>query len=267
MKWIDRFAIRHPRFGIPNLMLYIVALNALAYVLLMFPQGGTIYLSMMFDRELILHGEIWRIFTYLFLPTDSSFILMLISLYFYWMIGSTLEREWGTTKFSLYYLIGWFLTTVVSFIFDLSSNGTYLNLSLFFAFASLYPDFEVLLFFFLPIKVKWLAVADAALFIFAAISSPWPFFMIPITAIGNYFLFFYDSYVEFFKRRKYGASRSSAFRKQVREGEVKKRNYTHKCCICGITDLDDPNMEFRYCSLCTGYKCYCQNHLFNHTHN
>ncbi len=267
MKWIDRFAQKHRNFGIPNLMLYVVALTGLVFVFSLFPNGSTLVSGMMFDRTAILQGQLWRLITFLFIPETLSPIFIIFSLYFYYLIGNTLEREWGTAKFTLYYLLGALLTMAVSFIFDLSSSATYLNFSLFFAFASFYPDFEVLVFFILPVKIKWLAVLDAVYFLIAIFTSPWPYFLIPLVAVGNYLLFFWQDYVDFFRRQKGYRKRAASFRRGVQSGRPEKKAYTHKCSVCGITDRDDPDMEFRYCSLCTGYKCYCANHLFTHEHH
>ena len=268
MKWVDRFAQRHRRFGIPNLMVYIVILNLVVYVLSIVPNGERVILGLYFNRDLIFQGQIWRLFTFLFIPESSGVLFLILTLYFYYLIGSSLEREWGSAKFTLYYLLGLLFTIAVGLIFDLTlTSAMYLNLSLFFAFASLYPDFQVLLFFFLPIKIKWLALIDAFFFLIGVVLNPWPYFLVPLVAVANYFLFFFQDYVSFFRQRHRTQQRASSFRRNVREGTRQKRDYIHKCSVCGITDKDDPNMEFRYCSLCTGYKCYCANHLFRHEHH
>lgn len=268
LNWIDRFCQKHRRFGIPNLMMVVVVVSALVFLLSLFPAGLQIVSGLTFDRTMILKGQIWRLITFAFIPETFNPIFIIFSLYFYYLIGSSLEREWGTAKFTLYYLMGIVLTALVSFIFDLGSTATYLNFSLFFAFATFYPDFQVLVFFILPVKIKWLAVLDALYFVVAILTSGWPYFLIPIVAVGNYFLFFWRDYVSFFKRRRSFSKSSSAWRRNMREikSQKEQRPYTHKCAVCGITDLDDPDMEFRYCSLCTGYKCYCSNHLFSHEH-
>jgi len=267
LNWIDRFAAKHRRFGIPNLMMYVVALTAIVFVLSLFPNGYVILSGMTFDRAAILQGQIWRLVTFLFIPETTNLFFIVFSLYFYYLIGNTLEREWGTAKFSLYYLMGAALTLIVSFVFDLNSSATYLNFSLFFAFASLYPDFEVLVFFILPVKIKWLAVLDALYFVFSIFTSPWPHLLIPVVAVGNYLLFFWQDYIDYFRRQKGYRKRASSFRQGVQAGRAEKKAYLHKCCVCGVTDKDDPNLDFRYCSLCTGYKCYCSNHLFTHEHH
>ncbi|MEG1989250.1 MAG: rhomboid family intramembrane serine protease, partial [Oscillibacter sp.] len=167
---VDRFAYSHPRFGIPNLMKVIVIGNVVAFFLIRFAGLGALdFLS--FNWAKVLSGEIWRLVTFVFVPESNQLFMLAISLYFYYFIGNILEREWGTPKFNLYYFFGMALTVLTAVIAALASgsnvtlSGTYyVNMSMFFAFAMLFPDTQVLLFFFIPVKMKWLAWADAALF-------------------------------------------------------------------------------------------------------
>ena len=173
---VQRFCASHPRFGIPNLMRVIVAGNVAVYILMLLTQANDANaLSFLtYNLNALLHGEVWRIVTFVFVPGYSSPLSLLISLYFYYWIGTTLERQWGTAKFNLYYLSGMLLTvlgvvlaSLITGNYYLTAAGTgYVNLSMFFAFAFLFPDTTVLLFFILPIKMKWLAYLDAALFAF-----------------------------------------------------------------------------------------------------
>ena len=154
------------------------------------------------------------------------------------------------------------------------ANMYYVNLSMFFAFATLYGDMQVLLFFILPIKVKWLAWIDAAMFAWAVLSSlltgNFVDALLPIVAILNYFIFFWQDFRYLFARVKRQSSPTVInFKKAQKQAQKQARGakgYTHKCAVCGITDADDPNMEFRYCSKCDGYYCYCANHINNHVH-
>ena len=171
---VERFCARHPRFGIPNLMRYIVIGNVVVYFLSMLSRNtdAAALDFLAFNLNSLLHGEIWRIVTYIFVPEYSSPFALLIALYFYYWIGSTLEREWGTPKFTLYYLggaaltvVGVILTSLISGNYYLTLAGTgYVNLSMFLAFAVLFPDMTVLLFFIIPIKIKWLAIIDGVFF-------------------------------------------------------------------------------------------------------
>ena len=168
---VDRFCARHPQFGISNLMLTVVIGNVVVYLLQMFAGAEAIsFLS--FNLSGLLRGEIWRIITYVFVPGAASPFSLIISLYFYYWIGSTLERQWGTAKFNLYYfggvvltVIGTVLASLISGYHGLTVAGSgYVNLSMFLAFAVLFPNAQVLLFFIIPVKMKWLAWLDAALF-------------------------------------------------------------------------------------------------------
>ena len=269
--WLDRFCYKHPRLGIPNLMTILVVGTALVYLMDLF-SGGMFSAMLDFYPAAILRGQVWRLVTFLFIPLSYRPITLLLSLYFYWWIGKSLEREWGTTKFTVFYACGVLFNIIFGFLAG-STSVTYLNLSLFFAFASLYPDLQVLLIF-IPVKVKWLAWIDAAFFaltiLFNLINFNFVGALLPLVAILNYVLFFWSFLRDFvrriFRRYQHQSSRQTInFKKAAREAK-KDRGYLHKCAVCGVTDADDPNMEFRYCSKCNGYYCYCADHINNHVH-
>ena len=165
------------RFAISDLMKYIVFGQAAVYLLmLIWPTVGyQLYSAIMLSRSALLRGQIWRIVTFVFAPPNSSPLFIIFALYFYYMIGTGLEARWGKVKFNLYYLIGMVAAVIACLITGYASN-TYLNLSLFFAYAAMYPDVEVLLFMILPVKMKVLALIDAALY-------TWQFFMKPVFVI------------------------------------------------------------------------------------
>ena len=279
-QWIDRFAYSHPRFGIPNLMLYIVIANAVTYILTLF--AGSAALSFLkFDLYHVLHGEVWRLVTFVFVPAYSSPFALLISLYFYYWIGSTLERQWGTAKFNLYYISGALLTVLGVVLASLITGNPYLtaagtgyvNLSMFFAFAFLFPDTTVLLFFILPVKMKWLAYLDGALFAFDIIKAigahNWAGVVLPIVALLNFAVFIWPEVHYLKERAKYQNSRKTVQFRQAQQQQAKQaqqQGYRHKCAVCGRTDTDYPDLQFRYCSKCVGYHCFCQDHIFNHVH-
>ena len=269
--WLDRFCYKHPRLGIPNLMTILVVGTALVYLMDLF-SGGMFSAMLDFYPAAILRGQVWRLVAFLFIPLSYRPITLLLSLYFYWWIGKSLEREWGTTKFTVFYACGVLFNIIFGFLAG-STSVTYLNLSLFFAFASLYPDLQVLLIF-IPVKVKWLAWIDAAFFaltiLFNLINFNFVGALLPLVAILNYVLFFWSFLRDFvrriFRRYQHQSSRQTInFKKAAREAK-KDKGYLHKCAVCGVTDADDPNMEFRYCSKCNGYYCYCADHINNHVH-
>ena len=266
--WLSRFCYKHPKLGIPNLMNYIVIGSVIVYLLDMF-SGGYCSALLAFSPYHILRGQVWRLLSFIFIPNSSSLLLMAISLYFYWMIGSALEREWGSTKFTVFYFMGVILNMLLGFLTGFATMD-YVNLSLFFAFATLYPETRFLVFFIIPVKVKWLAWLDAALFAFSIVNylvhGAFLFALIPIIAILNYFIFFSADFARLFHRVKHKTSKQTINFKQAQKKARETKGYMHKCAVCGITDADNPNMEFRYCSKCNGYYCYCMDHINNHVH-
>ena len=280
---VQRFCAAHPRFGIPNLMRVIVIGNVAVYVLMLLTQANDANaLSFLtFNLNALLHGEVWRLVTLVFVPAYSSPFALLISLYFYYWIGSTLERQWGTAKFNLYYISGALLTVLGVVLASLITGNPYLtaagtgyvNLSMFFAFAFLFPNTTVLLFFILPVKMKWLAYLDGALFAFDIIKAigahNWAGVVLPIVALLNFAVFIWPEVHYLKERAKYQNSRKTVQFRQAQQQQAKQaqqQGYRHKCAVCGRTDTDYPDLQFRYCSKCVGYHCFCQDHIFNHVH-
>lgn len=280
---VQRFCAAHPRFGIPNLMRVIVIGNVAVYVLMLLTQANDANaLSFLtFNLNALLHGEVWRPVTFVFVPAYSSPFALLISLYFYYWIGSTLERQWGTAKFNLYYISGALLTVLGVVLASLITGNPYLtaagtgyvNLSMFFAFAFLFPDTTVLLFFILPVRMKWLAYLDGALFAFDIIKAigahNWAGVVLPIVALLNFAVFIWPEVHYLKERAKYQNSRKTVQFRQAQQQQAKQaqqQGYRHKCAVCGRTDTDYPDLQFRYCSKCVGYHCFCQDHIFNHVH-
>ena len=278
---IDRFCYLHPRFGIPDLMKYIVFGNAVVYLLAQFNLSGWNAVSFLaFSWDGIRAGELWRLVTFVFVPSTSRLFFLFMELYFAYLVGSTLERAWGTAKFTFYYLLGLALTAVGAILVSLITGSSvelygadYLNLSLFFAFAMLYPDLQLLLFFLIPIKAKWLALADAVWFVAGIVWSlsigyvaGW---LTPLIAIANFLIFFAGDLSRFVgqQRRRSGA-KTVHFKAAVRnqDRQTRQQGYRHKCEVCGRTDTDYPNLQFRYCSRCVGYHCFCEDHIFHHEH-
>ena len=271
---IDRFCAKHPRFGISNLMLYIVIGQVAVFILDLFFRGMLSSYWLPFSRDLILHGQVWRLVTFIFLPSDSGNpFFLLLGCYFYYWIGTMLEREWGTARFTLFYLSGVVLSVLSGMILGIT-DIYYINLSIFLVIATLYGEMQVLLFFVIPIKMKWMALIDVALILVAVIQNlmygSWVGALLPLASFVNYFIFTWP-----FWGAKLGVLRRRADPKVVNFKRVQKQaqkqakatgGYRHKCAVCGITDADDPNMEFRYCSKCNGYYCYCMNHINNHVH-
>ena len=191
-KKIDTFCLKHPDFGIPNLIRYITIANAVMWLLNMV--NPRILPYMMFNPYYILHGQVWRLISFMFIPPSTG-VLALIAFYFYYFIGTTLERQWGTARFNIYFFSGIILTVIYGFLvyfiahMAVSLTAEYIYLSMFFSFAALFPDMQVLLFFIIPIKMKWLALVDAAFFLVNVFSLPFPANLLPVVAILNFILF------------------------------------------------------------------------------
>ncbi len=286
-QWLDRFCRKHPRLTLPGLMRYIVIGNVLVYLLDFFGTNGYPIASSLlgFSADAIAHGQIWRIVTFIFVPlSGQNPVVFALSLYLYYFIGNALEREWGSNKFTIFYFFGVVLNILVGFLVG-GASMHYVNLSMFFAFATLYPDLQFLLFFIIPVKAKWLAWFDAAFFALSVLRYLFQghllLALIPVVAIFNYLLFFatdISDQVSYWRTRAAQKRKQQQYRqayqnpggpKVVNFHDAKtqtKPNYLHKCAVCGKTDRTDPQMEFRYCSRCNGYYCYCADHINNHIH-
>ncbi len=209
MKWLNKLERKYGKYAIPNLMTVIIFGMGLVFLLDTFTAANpnnvyTLSSLLAFDRAAIAQGQIWRIITFLFIPPESSPLWIIFSLYFYWLIGRALESQWGSFRFNVYYFIGAIGTIIAGLIMGVTEN-TYLNLSLFLAFAVLFPDFEVLLFFFIPIKMKWLAYLDGALLLISLIITSLPYKIAILMSLLNFSVFFGKDLIQrikYFIRRK-----------------------------------------------------------------
>ena len=279
----ERFCFKHRKIGIPNLMLFISIGTALVYILSMASNSYVLYDILCFDRAAILKGQVWRLFSYVFTYYLSNPLLTAISLICYYSLGRAMENIWGTLRFNLYYFSGLILMDIYCMIFGGFADVTYLNLSLFLGYATLYPDSRFLLFFIIPVKAWIFAVIDLGLMLYGLILYPFPANLFSVIALANYFLFFGRDVVNVFPT-SWRANASRLFRKKKKKKEVGKvipfpaagsyeastakvkAPYTHCCTVCGRTDVTNPELEFRYCSRCSGYRCYCEDHINNHLH-
>lgn len=281
----ERFCYQNRTKGIPNLMLYITLGSAIVYILSMFDQSQTLYFALCFNRSLILKGQIWRLFTYVFTYGSNNILLTAVSLLCYFSLGRAMENIWGTLRFNLFYFTGVVLMDVFCMLFGGSATVYYLNLSLFLGYATLYPNAHFLLFFIIPVKAWIFALIDLVLTFYDVIlytlAGYIPENLFPLVAIANYFLFFGKDVVNvipvswrvnarrLFKKKQPYATKTGtipfAGSYQASTATV-KTPYTHRCTVCGRTDVSHPDLEFRYCSRCKGYHCYCEEHISNHTH-
>lgn len=267
---IDKFCSRHPRFGIPNLAMYIAIGQVAVGILSLLPALRMLPLLLTFSRAAILQGEVWRLVSFILIPSGvGNPFYTLLGCYVVFWTGQMLEREWGTAKFSLFYLCG----VVLSILGGLLLGGTsiyYIHLSFFLVIATMYSEMQVLFMFVLPVKMKWLAILDVALILLDALEGGPIVLLFALPSFVNYFIFtwsFWSVKLGFARRR--ADPQVINFKRAQKQAQKKAQEtggYLHKCAVCGITDQDDPNMEFRYCSKCDGYYCYCANHINNHIH-
>ncbi|MFV0337328.1 MAG: rhomboid family intramembrane serine protease [Chthoniobacterales bacterium] len=259
MKFIDSMEQRFGKFAIPDLIRYVVILNALVFVL-QFSSPG--YISQLYlYRPLVLEGQIWRLITWAFIPASSNTFFVLIALLFLWFLGEGLESMMGSFRVNLFYFTGIIACTASAMIFgndgDIGSGlgaGMFLNLSILFAFATLQPNMSVMLFFIIPVKIKWIAFFSLALLLISFIGFSLIDKAITIASLANYLLFFGPT---FLKNRLEGAK--DAARRADFESKLRSDNEAlYTCKTCGRSDISHPNLEFRVAS--DGEE-YCMEHL------
>ena len=281
----ERFCYRNRYKGIPNLMLYIAVGTAIVYLVGQMSGNYALYNVLCFHRESILHGQIWRLFTYplVYGTGNSSVLLIAISLLCYYSLGRAMENAWGTLKFNLFYLTGLVMMDIYCLIFGGQANVTYLNLSLFLGYATMYPDSHFLLFFIIPVKAWIFALIDLIIVVLDLVTLTFPYNLFSVISLANYFLFFGKdvsnvipvSWRANFRRAFRKAKQPPQEHKTIpfaRAGSYEaaaaqpRAPYNHRCTVCGRTDISHPDLEFRYCSRCNGYYCYCEEHISNHSH-
>lgn len=262
MVFLDRLDKKFGRYGIPNVTYVLVALQGLAYVLLAVQPSsdGSVAERLLLIPDKVLQGEVWRLVSFLFLPPFSNPFFAFLGLYFLFIMGTALEGAWGAFRYNLYLLIAWLATIGVAFLTP-SAIGTnaYIGGSVFLAFAYLYPDFVIYIFFVLPVRIKWVALITWVMFgitiLFGTNSSR----LQAVAAVSNFLLFFGR---EVFFSARYAMKHMSEQATQLAE----KNKPFHVCKACGITDQMDRTMEFRYCPQCAGSPGYCINHIEAHEH-
>ena len=297
---MSNFEKKFGKYAIKNLSLILIMCYACGYLMKWINPGFFTYLYLN-PYEIIHHFQIWRLLTWLIVPPDSFDFWTLLMLYFYYSIGTSLERTWGTYRYNVYIFSGILFTAAGAFIlYGISSllgaqslglwttvNGYityptmfstyYVNMSIFLAYAATFPDYEVLLFFILPIKVKFLGIIYGAMLVYQFIvgygtSSALFYYNLGIrfvitASLLNFVVFFFTSRRKV-RRGPIQITRQQAAKQQSFRHEAKKSGSItrHKCAVCGRTDETNPELEFRFCSKCNGNYEYCQDHLFTHTH-
>jgi hypothetical protein len=256
---MDLITTLEKRFGgwaIPNLTLYLLATQLIGFALL--AGGYSDPEDLVLVGGLVRVGDWTRLFSFMMIPSTMRPIFLFFACYIFYLMGTALEREWGTFRFNLYILIGYLLTLAAAFIAPeaIIWNSYFLG-SVFLAFATLFPNFQLNLFFILPVKVKWLGWLTVGFYLMTLFSSNTGNRLCVTAAFANYLLFFGKDIVNNIK----AGQRRKNF---VAEQAVTAAQAMHVCTECGVTDKSDPLLNFRYCSVCA--RCYCENHISNHTH-
>lgn len=218
MNWQDKLERKYRRFAVRDLMAYVSTGMVLVFVFGLIQNGAALTRMISLDRAAILRGQVWRLVTFIFMPPASGLLFMLITIYFYYYLGRTLENNWGSFRFTLYYLCGMVGCVVAAMLTGFGTN-LYLNLSIFLAFAVIHPDMQILLFMIIPVKVKYIAYLDAAFFVWGILTGTMVSRAAAVFSLLNFFLFFGPGLIDKIKlNRRYSATRKN-FRQQMRGGQ------------------------------------------------
>lgn len=304
MNFLNKLERKFGKYAVPNLINYLLIGYGIGYVLELF--NPNLYKLLELNPELIMQGQVWRLFTWILTTPESlGFFTIFMFLFYYW-IGHTLENYWGTFRYNMYMLSGYLIMTIGSMVIywitlavsggdfgiSLSMSTYYVNMASFLAFATLFPDMQVYFMMILPIKMKWLAIVDGVYLGFQCLSYIAMYFQTTAStsamasaAIRGYskidianlyfsgaaaiILSVLNFLIFFFATRnmkKYSPREMK--RKHTYQKQVKSTQgiAKHKCAICGRTSESNPELTFRFCSKCAGNYEYCQDHIFTHEH-
>lgn len=282
--FLDKLERKFGKYAINNLIIYILIIYFMGTVI-SFINPGLYKSYLMLDVEKVLQGQIWRLFTFLIQPVfRNNIVFLFFQFHLYYMIGSSLENVWGAFKFNLYFLSGIIFNIIAIFIMYFITGESftlglqYLNRSMFFAFALMFPDIQFLLFFFIPVKVKYLAIIYGITYVYEIVQSfRFEAYYVGVAifiSLGNFLIYFFNTRNykqynprEIKRRRKFKREiKQSSPRGKVVSFNGRKAVAMHKCTICERTEFDDEELEFRFCSKCEGNYEYCTEHLFTHEH-
>ncbi len=269
MKFLNKMERKFGRYAIHNLPAYIIALYAAGYLIWFLMPELLSYCTL--RPDLILRGQVWRVVSWILVPPGQPDLFTIIMLYFYFSLGKTLEYTWGAFRFNVYIISGIIFTVIGAFLLYFIGGGMigyfstyYINMSIFLAFALTYPDMQVLIYFLIPIKMKWMGLLYGFFIVLSVVQGSWADRVSIIASLMNFLVFFMLSRnVRRYSPRE--VHRRREFKKQVQK--IQPQGGTrHKCAVCGRTENDGEHLEFRFCSKCEGNYEYCQDHLFTHQH-
>lgn len=280
LTFIDRLQRRLGWLAVPNVTIALIVGQAVLYVAnLLARNGGGVALDrVMLDPAKVMQGEVWRLVTFLFTPPNQDPLFVIFYFMLFHMFGTALEQQWGTFKYNIFLLAGYFANVAAAFLAafvlqqqlnpgendtlkfaSIAATNGFLYGSIFLAFARLYPDFTLNLFFILPVRIKWLALLAWIGYAYALIRGNWMERMLVIASVLNYLLFFGREHVRELRQGQ---------RKRTFQAEAKRAisPAKHACAVCGLSSAESPRTLFRYCSKCSGQRCYCPDHIRDHEH-
>lgn len=281
MRFMNKLERKFSKYAVSNLTMYLIFGYVAGYVISRLAPGMLNFLIL--DPYQVLHGQVWRLVTWVLIPPSTQGVLFYaIMMLFYYQLGMNLERTWGVFRYNVYIFGGILYTVIGAVITWLIMSAMYGNaeimgvlvgtqvstyyicMSIFLAFAVCYPNMQVMLYFIIPIKMKWMAYVYAVLMVLDLVQSTWPRRIVMVMSLLNFGIFFLST------RDLYRYSPKEVHRRKVYRQAVQRPQNAgitkHKCAVCGRTELDDPSLEFRFCSKCAGNYEYCQEHLFTHQH-
>ena len=279
LNWLDKLERKLGRFAIPNLTVYLLVGYVIGFGIVNLMRDMVGYLTL--EPALILRGQVWRLISWVLIPPTDNLISLVFLVLLYYSLGTALERTWGSFRYNVYIFSGLLFTVLAVFglytfyyfrygvevpLSAVVLIGTnYITMSIFLAFAVIYPDMEVMLYFILPIKMKWMALVYVVLAGYDFINGGIGIRVAIGASLLNFVIFFLSTrnYKRFGPREQ---ARKAKFKKQSRPHMTYTNGAHHRCAVCGRTELDDPCLEFRFCSKCNGNYEYCQDHLFTHEH-
>lgn len=272
LNWLDKLEKKFGRFAIPNLTMYLIGAYIIGFGIYYFLPGLFKWLTL--EPYFILKGQVWRVISWVLVPPSGSLISIIFIVLLYYSLGTALERAWGTFRYNVYIFSGILFTVIGAFaLYFIAGTGMvgygglfstyYINMSIFLAFAVSYPDMELLLYFIIPIKMKWMAIVYAVFILYDFIAGNFISRVTIAASLLNFVVFFLSTKKGYSPKQQ---MRKKKYQKQSRPHMTYSNGARHHCAVCGRTELDDPNLEFRFCSKCNGNYEYCQDHLFTHEH-
>jgi hypothetical protein len=264
MSFLDKLERRFGRIAVPNLSLLIVI--GQVFVLLSALLGRLDPGYFVLVPGLVLHGQWWRLFTFILLPPPPGlfgYLFVAFAWYIFYLMGNALEGYWGVFRYNLFLFVGYAFTVGVAFLTPAqATTNLFIAGSVFLAFAWLNPDFELAIFFILPVKIKWLALVTWLADAYYCFVGDWSLRLQILASVANFLLFFaHDIFLTMRHRKRAMARQAQGLVRSAEESEPR-----HRCHVCGKDSNRFPRLDFRYCSKCAGDQCYCPEHIGNHVH-